>query len=160
MRALSTLGVAVLLVVSGSSFAATQNRAPVMNTPTEIPLEVGQDLSLDVSAFDPDGDPITLRAENLPGNATFEDLGDGAGVINFIPSAEDIGRNEITIFAADNQGGESFSVVALDVLAPPPPPVDEVVIESCAVAPASSSASWLALGALLALLWTRRRAAR
>jgi len=51
---------------------STTNRAPVLKTIGSKCVPVGQPLEFIVSASDPDGDAVTLSAQNLPPGATFD----------------------------------------------------------------------------------------
>jgi protocatechuate 3,4-dioxygenase beta subunit len=48
------------------------NRPPVLNTIGKKTVAEGQSLTFTVSATDPDGDPLTYSAANLPSGATFD----------------------------------------------------------------------------------------
>lgn len=150
------IGAAALVIALPA--AAGQNQAPVMNTPAEVPVAIGDELILTASAFDPDGDAITLSAEQLPGNAIFEDLGEGNGRITFTPVAADLGEHDIIVKALDARGAESQATIVIEVF--DPNAGEDLVEEGCAVQPASPSSPWFALGLLPLALLLRRRARR
>ena len=60
-------------------------------------------LTVAISATDPDGDAITLSAANLPAFATFIDSGNGSGSVTFTPAPGDAGTYpNLLVIATDN----------------------------------------------------------
>jgi len=80
-------------------------------------------LDVGVMATDPDGDPITLAARNLPGFATFIDNGGGNGLVRFAPGFNDEGvYANLQIIAKDNGGladTTAFTLTVKNVNRPP-----------------------------------------
>ena len=80
-----------------TTFTLTVNDvAPVNNAPdiTDIAdqtMDENQTLTVNINATDPDGDNLTLTANNLPAFATLADNGDGTGTITFTPGDTDAG---------------------------------------------------------------------
>jgi hypothetical protein len=73
--------------VTGGGF----NQPPVIGNISTQQVAEGQVLQFGVSAHDPNGDPITLSAQNLPANSTFPTVqADSAvsGVFTFAPTFE------------------------------------------------------------------------
>lgn len=71
-----------------------RNDAPVIAPlPGEFDVKVGEYLSFVVSAYDPNGDPLTYEALNLPSNATFINR-----TFSWTPAIGDIGTHEGIIF--------------------------------------------------------------
>lgn len=83
----------------------TPNGLPVLAPLPTIVLQSGQIYQHNISATDPENDPLTLTALNLPLFATLIDNGDGTGFIRFIPTASDIGSYNFTVQATDNFSG-------------------------------------------------------
>lgn len=77
------------------------NRPPIIAEIPDKTVKEGQLLEVSVSATDPDGDPITLTANNLPDGAVFEDNGDGTGVLFWTPTFGQAGNYAIEITADD-----------------------------------------------------------
>jgi PKD repeat protein len=77
------------------------NRSPVLDSIGAKTVNEGQTLELRVSATDPDGDSITLMAEDVPVNATFVDSGNGAGSFTFNPDYTQAGIYSVTFIASD-----------------------------------------------------------
>ncbi len=61
------------------------NREPIVSPIADQVVNEGALLTLPVSASDPDGDPITLTAANLPPGASFIDNGSGSGTLSYTP---------------------------------------------------------------------------
>ncbi len=78
------------------------DRAPVFIDVAPQSLSEGQTLNLNLSASDPDGDIITLTSGTLPANATFTDLGGGAGRLVFSPDLTQEGSYNLSFFASSN----------------------------------------------------------
>ncbi len=95
-----------------------------VNRPVELELanfaggEVGQLLVVEVSASDPDGDDVTLSAENLPTGAVFEPTG---GVMSWTPTAS--GLWTVLFIGDDGKAGGADSAEIIiyvgDVNRPP-----------------------------------------
>ncbi|MCL6524163.1 MAG: fibronectin type III domain-containing protein [Thermoflavifilum sp.] len=78
-----------------------------------------------VKAIDADGDPIVLGALNLPSFGSFQDNGDGTGVITFTnPTMNQRGPYPgLQVTARDNHGGTdtvTFNIAVNDIYAPTP----------------------------------------
>ncbi len=78
-----------------------KNRPPVID---DIPNQVVKEtelLELIITASDPDGDPITLTAADLPTGCTFTDNGDGTGKVSWTPDFGQAGSYTPEITADD-----------------------------------------------------------
>lgn len=78
------------------------NRAPVFDSPQSFPYvysvyEKGT-LTIPVSATDPDGDPLTYSASNLPAGASFDA---GSRTFSWIPNFDQAGDHIVTFSATD-----------------------------------------------------------
>ena len=87
------------------------NRPPVLNAIGEQTVDEGDTLILQVTASDPDSDPITLSASPVPPNATFTDQRDGTGDFFFTPDSTQAGSYEIVFTASDGEYSDSERVV-------------------------------------------------
>jgi hypothetical protein len=87
------------------------NRPPVLNAIGEQTVDEGDTLILQVTASDPDSDPITLSASPVPPNATFTDQRDGTGDFFFTPDSTQAGSYEIVFTAFDGEYSDSERVV-------------------------------------------------
>ncbi len=75
------------------------DRAPVITPVAPQTVAEGGNLNVRVTAADPDGDPITLIAQQLPLNATFTDSTGGVGRLVFNPSYTEAGSYTVRIIA-------------------------------------------------------------
>ena len=110
-----------------------------INAPPEIQaiapqnVDEGQHLEFVVSSSDVDSDPLSLLAENLPLNSTFDDSGNGHGLFSFDPDFTQSGAYPVRFIASDGTLSDTLIVditVAQVNLAPvvdaiPPQVVDE-----------------------------------
>ncbi|MFA5500587.1 MAG: FG-GAP-like repeat-containing protein, partial [Candidatus Omnitrophota bacterium] len=71
------------------------NKPPVLDNIGNKTVNVGTNLTFNVTASDPNGDDITISAENLPGNATFQ-----SKVFNWTPTSSDLGQHSNIRFVA------------------------------------------------------------
>jgi hypothetical protein len=76
-------------------------RPPVIDPIDAQAVEEGGHLEFRVSVIDPDGDPVTLAAENLPRHSTFVDSGNGIGAFSLDPDYVQSGSDSVTIIASD-----------------------------------------------------------
>ena len=75
------------------------NRAPQLtNLPHTLFVDENVNIQYTVTAFDPDTDPVTLSAENVPSNATFTS---GTGLFDFTPDFSQSGVDSVRIIASD-----------------------------------------------------------
>lgn len=102
------------------------NNPPVLNVPGPQSVQVGNTLTFDVSASDPDaGDTVTLAASNVPSNASFtQTSGNPAnGRFSFTPSQSQAGQTfTVNFTATDSRGASASRQVQITVLSPDPPP--------------------------------------
>ncbi len=75
-----------------------QNQKPVLSVPKVIQTRVGQELTIPVSATDPDSkQQVTITVNKKPGNATFS-----ANLFKWTPAAADTGSDTVVFTATDN----------------------------------------------------------
>jgi hypothetical protein len=76
-----------------------------------------------VSATDPDGDDISLSAEDLPSGASFVDNGDNTGTFSWTPGYTQDGEYDVTFIASDGYLEDSCIVHITVYDSGPVPPV-------------------------------------
>lgn len=105
-----------------------QNRAPVLTVGTGATVAEGDALSFDVSATDPDGDPVLLLAQDLPANAEFLPAGQGRRFV-FRPGYAQSGAYTVTFMATDSKLAtlEPRLITVLETQLPNQPPVVTVI---------------------------------
>lgn len=72
------------------------NRAPVLSEIGDRSVDQDHALTFNVTASDPDGDPIAYSASGLPAGATL-----AGGTFSWTPSASQVGPHHITFVASD-----------------------------------------------------------
>jgi hypothetical protein len=105
---------------SGKMTIMGASQPPVFAPLSGRTVREGDELTVEVSASDPDGASLKLAAENLPTGAKFVDQGDGRGTLEFSPphagpGSASHGPYEVT-FAASDGGQVSKMSVALEVI--------------------------------------------
>lgn len=105
----------VVLELDESSAA---NEAPVLDVIGNQSVEEGSVKTVNISASDPDGDPLTLSAANLPGFASFCDTGGGKGALTLSPKVGDAGSYQVTVSASDGKSSSS-QTFGVSVIAAP-----------------------------------------
>jgi protocatechuate 3,4-dioxygenase beta subunit len=91
------------------------DRAPVVIAPAAVTVAEDQPLTVDVTAVDPDGEPITsLVAGVLPAGATFTPgPGNATGTLNWTPDFSQAGSHDITFTAANALSGSATTGVTV-----------------------------------------------
>jgi VCBS repeat-containing protein/YD repeat-containing protein len=86
------------------------NRQPVVPELGTQTVSKGQVLDVPIAVSDADGNPITVRFDNLPRFATYiasgNGTGGGVGVLRLAPGDRDRGDYVVTLVASDNGDGE------------------------------------------------------
>ncbi len=97
------------------------DRAPVITPVAPQTVAEGGNLNVRVTAADPDGDPITLIAQQLPLNATFTDSTGGVGRLVFNPDFTQAGSYTVRIIANSTTlvDTELVSITVTNVDLPP-----------------------------------------
>jgi hypothetical protein len=88
----------------------TSNHPPILATIDDKITTFNQLLSFTVSATDPDETIPSMTAVNLPGDASYDDNGDGSGSFNWTPAYDDIGEHITTFIASDGSLADSETV--------------------------------------------------
>ncbi|NIR49895.1 T9SS type A sorting domain-containing protein [candidate division KSB1 bacterium] len=102
------------------NFTATgvSNNFPLFADLNDTTVTEGNNLTIELTATDEDGDDITYEAENLPSGASFND-----NVFSWTPSDRQAGEYEVTFFARDDRGGLDAETVTITVRNNNNPPV-------------------------------------
>lgn len=115
-------------IINTESVLVTNSFAVLSAEQTDLPpiivgvqnetLVVGRTYRKKIVPIDPDGIVASLRAVQLPGDATFLDNGDGSREFLWTPSDVDIGEHEVRFIAIDSgstphavQNSATYSVV-------------------------------------------------
>jgi len=109
----------VVLAETIRSATSTLNRAPVLNAIGKKTIPVGQSLDFTLAASDPEGDPVTFSAQNLPAGAT---LNTNTGQFHWQPSTPGV-FSQIA-FIATQTGSTPLSdaeLIEIEVGTPQPP---------------------------------------
>ena len=85
------------------------NSPPTISSPELVTAKVGKEISFAVSVSDPDGDEVTVTAENLPSKAVFSGL-----TFSWTPS--NTGIYTVKFRATDEYGASSESKTTISVL--------------------------------------------
>jgi hypothetical protein len=97
------------------------NRGPVFDAIPEQRVVVGDTLTLDLAAEDPDGDPISFFAqvkdgEDVPPGSVITDHHDGTATFTWPTRPEHAGTTVLRVAAFDEGGGEVFHDVEITVV--------------------------------------------
>ncbi len=93
------------------------DQTPIVAAPSSVDVLEGQLLSLDVSAADPDGQPITSLTANLTGlpaghNAVFTPNGSNSGgTLTWTPAYSDSGTYSVTFTGANTLSGNASTSI-------------------------------------------------
>jgi len=77
------------------------NRAPVLEAISDRSVLEGTTETLEVSASDPDSDPLALSLVSAPSFVTLAENGDGTGTLTISPSLSDAGGYGVTLQVSD-----------------------------------------------------------
>jgi pimeloyl-ACP methyl ester carboxylesterase len=121
----SSLGQVALVPVQ----VTLSNLAPIVTAPGLVSVEAERNLQVTFSAADPEGGPVTLLVDGLPGFATFTDLGGGSGRLTLQPRIADIGTHTALISATDEgdppfAGTSQMTISVIPCQQPLPGPVE------------------------------------
>ena len=133
-----TIGIAALdsACAAGTTEIQVQvlpvNRAPTLDLPITRTIVLGESLELPIDAIDPDGDPITLSARDLPPGAVLDDA---TALLKWTPEAFQLGAHTTRIAASDGEQSVARSIELLVVTERPKPQVQLVVTPGFPVTP-------------------------
>lgn len=114
----------VLLGVSDGTLIDTQtitisvypiNHPPVLDAPEDITITENQPLSLQLSAVDPDQDPLTFSMLSGPGWLSVS----SDGLLSGTPTGSDTGTTSVTIQVKDGRGSPDSVTFSITVSAAP-----------------------------------------
>ena len=97
----------------------TTNQAPVLAPLTDTTTAEGGTLSFNLSAVDPDGDPLSYYATNLPGGATLDP---DTGAFSWSPGLFTAGTYAGVVFTATDgnlSGSQTFTFIVQHTSHPP-----------------------------------------
>jgi hypothetical protein len=89
---------------------------PVLTVPGPQSVSENQSLQFGVSAVDPEGQSIDLRATGVPAGASFTDHRNNTGTFAWSPVNGDAGSYSVSFTADDTFGGLDTEVVSIAVL--------------------------------------------
>lgn len=92
------------------------NRPPVLETVGDQTVALGTTLTLQLTATDPDGDPLTFAAEPLPAHASLDAA---TGRFTFTPTADQVGTLTRTFTVSDGSLSDAETVAITAVGAAP-----------------------------------------
>lgn len=93
------------------------NAGPVIVTSPSPIVEVESLYLYGIVATDPDSDPLTYTLGQHPTGVTLDP---GVGLLEWIPSADQLGAHTITVEVSDNKGGKATQTWTLAVVADAP----------------------------------------
>ncbi|UCD17391.1 MAG: hypothetical protein JSV44_00325, partial [Candidatus Zixiibacteriota bacterium] len=103
------------------------NDAPVLAAIGPQIVTEGGNLSFTTSATDIENDPLTMMAENLPANATYDDNLDGTGSFIFNPDFTQAGIIYVTFIASDGLADDTEIVeITVNEFGNNPPVLDPI----------------------------------
>ena len=88
----------------------TNNPPPTVDAIADKTANITTLITFAVHATDPQGEPLTLSATDLPPGATFTDNGNGNGTFTWRPSITQAGQYTITFIGSDGIGQGSTTV--------------------------------------------------
>src|SRR5262249_9020118 len=97
---------------------AAVNQPPTLARPANRTVREGDPLRIQLSASDPEHDPLTFSSEQLPGGATLDPQ---TGLFEWTPSFTQDGTYALTFTASDGQltASQTTLITVLDVQAAP-----------------------------------------
>jgi YD repeat-containing protein len=93
------------------------NRPPVLDPVGNHTVALGDSLTLQLTAADPDGDALTFSAEPLPANASFAA---STGLFTFTPAEAQVGEMHLAFRVSDGDLSDT-EAITITVQRPPPP---------------------------------------
>ena len=120
----ATLALAACGGETGTAESSSRNLPPIIEGTPPTELMSGTPYVFQPSAVDPDGDPLTFAATNLPAWASINAQN---GRVTGTPSASDVGMSQpITISVSDARAEADLPAFQIKVNAATPPPPAEV----------------------------------
>lgn len=91
------------------------NQVPIWTSLADSFVSEGENLTLNVSATDPDGGIITLTINTMLNNYSFTDNGDGTGFLNYNPDFGDAGIDTVRFIATDDGSPLLSSILTIEI---------------------------------------------
>ncbi len=107
--------ITLVFCVSGSVMAQSINEAPLLSPLSKQYVLEGEELRIEVSATDPNGDNIVIGMANRPNGVYFADHGDGTALLRWTPdyagpNSSDASPFEFRFWASDGSNVTSMTV--------------------------------------------------
>ena len=124
------------------------NRPPVLDLIADQTVAEGATKDVQLTATDPDGDPITISEDQLPAFATLTDHHDGTATIHLAPGYSDAGvfaNQSVDVYDGTAYGAQSvfdITVTNTDTAAPIVTVPDDRAVE--ATGPAGAAVTYIA----------------
>jgi chitodextrinase len=90
------------------SVSSPSNAPPVLTVPSSVFAAEGAPIAFAVQATDPDGDAVTIGAQNRPVGSVFIDLGTGSAQFSWTPGFSQAGTYTVTFTARDARGADAL----------------------------------------------------
>ncbi len=99
-------------------FCERPNNAPILNPIGDKSVQEGQLLQFSISGSDPDNDPLTFSASNLPSGAIFNP---STRTFSWTPNFEQAGSYQVTFSVSDGRlsDSETITIIVFEVNQPP-----------------------------------------
>ncbi|MGE0887457.1 MAG: HYR domain-containing protein [Blastocatellales bacterium] len=97
------------------------NQAPVLAAIPNTTVDEGQTATINITATDGNGDPLTFTAQGTPGFATFSDDGNSTAKLVVSPGFTDSGTYNVSVAVNDGDAtdSKSFTLTIREVNRPP-----------------------------------------
>ena len=111
------LAIVIMVAFEVVGYAYTYNEPPILDPiePSVFVLFVGDTVSFEISAHDPEGHCVTFYLDNKPDNADFTNNGDGTGTFEWIPLSSQYGYREMIVWVSDFEGAKDSQTVVFSV---------------------------------------------
>ena len=86
-------------------FRVTPNQAPIVTSTPELIAPAGTEFSYEISATDFNQDLVSFEILAAPTGSTFTTGADGTALLNWTPTADDLGNHQVSILVDDGRGG-------------------------------------------------------
>lgn len=94
----------------------TTNKNPILPAINNVYLKATNSNSININASDDEGENLVVSVTGLPSFASFSATGNGTGIINVAPGAENIGLYKgVTVLVSDNYGGSVSRVFDITI---------------------------------------------
>src|SRR5262249_27463046 len=104
---------------SGRSKFVTAPGSPPSVSNTLITIYGDNPTNLTLTAYDPNGDPVTFHTNTLPTHGVLKNFVPGTGAYTYYPERGFRGFERFTFSASDFSGSSSVATMNINVLTPP-----------------------------------------